>query len=565
MSDLWRVFVDRLAASGYTLEDFVDNDSLLRLVAEEFCGFTSQQVGELQKQWHNMHREVTSATMQPGGVSRAAGRAFPQTEGTPAFQGSFSMYPTSTVLSRAARFLSNLSKNGGLLSSATVTELPLPRRLTQAFRGRLASMHGPTGEVALMWKLCSPSTLASIKEGRPLEATDNRDSLCSCGIVLYRDDGSAAQFQEDTPVELVHQGWSLVAFDTAIGKSRHLGEEEIRLVQHFSMKECFNTLNSDGYDSIRVTPCNAVVIFNPDQIVPRFIVTIHAPGNRQSSCPLAAAAVDHQDMTSFKLQRGEKLCGEGQTKPAELIGGLNAANTPRKPSDGTASDATTCRKHSGKEFEFWCPEEKRLLCSHCLFYDGYSSSNCVLVAEAVRKEAPRLERWVQNAQTFTKEIDSVVNLFRSAEEDIDRCEKERKEEVREQFKHLREKLNVLEAELTAQVETRGEEQRHSLRNSYAEVQATVERVNCLLSDAEAHLLKYRTGSIDYRTVVTFLKVTQCVFEDWPTVAIPMYSVLNGWDRNIFQELSAALKPSFATESEGQVELPEAIDVNYLKT
>ncbi|ESL05786.1 hypothetical protein TRSC58_06552 [Trypanosoma rangeli SC58] len=426
-------------------------------------------------------------------------------------------------------------------------------------------MHNPTGEVELMWKLCSPSTLASIREGLSLETIDNRDRLCSCGIVLYRDDGDAAQFQEDTPAELAHQGWCLVGFDTAIGKSRHLKEEEIQLVQHFSMKECFHTLNSDGYDSILVTLCNAIVIFHPDQIVPRFIVTVHASSVHQSRCPSIATAMGQHNMTSYRLKKEENLYDKVRPKPVEAVRGLNVANTPPKPSADTYLDATTCQKHPGKEVEFWCSDEKRLLCSHCLFYDGYSSSNCVLVAEAARKEAPRLERWIQNARTFTKEIDSVVDIFRSAEEDIDRCEKEQKEELREQFKHVRAKLDVLEAELTAQVETRSGKHRQSLRNSYAEVQATVERVNQLLGEAESPLLKYKAGGVDYRTAVAFLKVTRSVFEDWPTVAIPMYSVVTGWNRNILKEVASVLElPFSATESEGQVELPEAVDVNYLK-
>ncbi|RNF01264.1 poly [ADP-ribose] polymerase [Trypanosoma rangeli] len=386
MSDLWGMFVDRLVASGYTLEDFVDNEGLLRLVAEEFCGFTPQQVRELQKQWQSVHQGATIRMMKPRDASHTAGRAYSQMNGKPAFQGSFSVYSTSTVLSRATRFLSNLSKNGSLLSSAMVTELPLPRRLTQSFRGRLASMHNPTGEVELMWKLCSPSTLASIREGRSLGTIDNRDRLCSCGIVLYRDDGDAAEFQEDTPVELVHQGWCLVAFDTAIGKSRHLEAEEIQLVQHFSMKECFHTLNSDGYDSILITPCNAIAIFHPDQIVPRFIVTVHASNTHLSSCPSIATAMGHHDMTSYQLRKGENLYDKVQPKVVEAIRGLNVANAPHKLSADTSLDATMCHKHPGKEVEFWCSEEKQLLCSHCLFYDGYSSNNCVLVAEAARKE-----------------------------------------------------------------------------------------------------------------------------------------------------------------------------------
>ncbi|PWV15696.1 hypothetical protein C3747_28g150 [Trypanosoma cruzi] len=565
MSDLWWAFTDRLAVSGYKLEDLTDNDGLFRLVAEEFCGFTPQQVSELRKQWHSMCREAKNGMMQPECVSQTSVRTSSQNNDTSTHQGIFCTYPTSTVLSRANRFLYNLSGHGVPLASAMVTELPLPRKLTQAFRGRLAFMHKPTGEVELLWKICSPMTLASIKEGQSLENMTDWDTLCPRGIVLYRDDGAAAQFCEKAPVELARQGWCLVAFDVAVGKSRYLEEEEIRLLQHFSMEECFNTLYSDGYDSISVASCNACVIFHPDQMIPRFVVSIYAPNKiRQPNNPTMTPAVEPPAMTSYPMKKGGKLGKELQPTPTTVGIKPNASNTPPKPSSVISLDAINCQKHSGKEVEFWCPEEKRLLCSHCLFYDGYSNSNCLLVAEAVRMEAPGLERWVQNAETFTKEIDSVNNLFRSAERDIDTCEKERKEELCEHFKRVRAKLNVLEEELTSQIESRSEEQRQSLRNSLAEVQATVEKVNRLIGEAAKPLLNYRAGNIDHRNAVALLNVTQSVFDNWRAVNIPMYSVVIGWDRDIFNELEGALQPTLATESEGQVELPEAIDVNYLK-
>ncbi|KEG07208.1 hypothetical protein DQ04_10561020 [Trypanosoma grayi] len=569
MSDLWCVFTEKLKAAGYTLDDLTGNDSLFQLVAEEICNFTPQQVGELQKEWRLY--KIRKADVGRGGVARLSSavevmRHSPSADVPTASLSAFNVYPTAVVLSRASIFLSNMSEGGAQMLPSTVKEIPATRKIVQAFRERLATLHRPTGGVELMWKLCSPKTLANIKEGRLFEMADDRDALCSSGIVLYRDNGIAVHTLEDRPAELIRRGWCLVAFDAAVGKSRRLGEDEVRLLQHFPIEECFKSLNNDGYDSIRVASCGAFVFFHFHQFVPRFIVTIEGCDARQLNYSNVTDGTDSSRTSKTqKLQRQDDPKKDFGRVREEANRQRGAIGSPQKPSTNFNHDLiVNCPKHLGKEVEFWCPDEKKLLCSHCLFYEGYTKENCMLLADAVQHEAQRLEMWVQNAVTFTNEVGTVTELFRSAERDIERCEQERIEELREEFKRIHAKLNTLEGELLAQVEGRSARQRQTLENCFGDVKATVEKVKELIGDAQGPLSKYRQGVIDQESAAAFLRVTQSAFGEWRAVPIPIYTVVSGWGRNLFKELENALGPVSAIESAGQVELPEAIDVNYLK-
>ncbi|ORC90868.1 uncharacterized protein TM35_000072920 [Trypanosoma theileri] len=595
MSDLWRVFNERLTSAGYTLKDLIGNDSLFQIVAEEICGFAPQQVNELFKECKMYERKGGKVGNIPPIISSSSGvgennevllnvpprttapSGFSVEPSTTSQQGVLHTYPTTVVLSRAGTFLRHVSGNDTLISPLEVTEIPRSRKLMQSFRERLAAMHKPVGSIELLWKFCSPKMLDNLKNGYQLKNSDDKDLLCSSGIVLYRDNGTAAQFLQEPLMQLVRQGWSLVAFDTAVGKSRRLEEEEIRLLQHFPMEECFNSLNNDGYDSIRVIPCNAFVVFHRDQLIPRFAVSIQSPDIRQLNYSNIVNSVDSsREQNSFKkVEKDEKndiYYSNSSSLPRVMKDQLQALNNSEdktsEPFNNNNNNNNNipfiCHKHQGKEVEFWSPEEKRLLCSHCLFYEGYGKENCVLVVEALKDEAQKLEQWVQNALTFTNEIGTVTELFHSAEKDINRNEEERREEIREQFKRIHTKLNSLEGDLLAQVENKSGQQRHMLQNCFNNVQSIVHEVKRLIDDAKGPLSKYNSGITDYKTAVALLRVTQSAFTEWRPVPIPMYSVVSGWNRDILGEMEALLEPVSAIENEGQVELPEAVDVNYLK-
>ncbi|KAH9579718.1 hypothetical protein LSM04_000208 [Trypanosoma melophagium] len=586
MSDLWHVFNERLASAGYTLEDLSGNDSLFQIVAEEICGFTPQKANDLLREWKMYEKQgkVGNIPIPPSYSSNADGNNgvllnVPPRTAQPGLSketsitsesGILHTYPIAVVLSRANTFLRKLSGNDTLISPVEVTEIPRSRKLIQSFRERLAAMHKPVGSIELLWKLCSPKMLDNFKNGYQMKNSDDKDLLCSSGIVLYRDNGTAAQFLQESPIQLIRRGWCLVAFDTAVGKSRRLEEEEIRILQHFPMEECFNSLNNDGYDSIRVVPCNAFVVFHSDQLVPSFVVSIQSPDARQLNYSNIVNSVDSsREENSFKKvekdEKSENYFSSSSSLPRVIKEQLQVLNNSEdKTSESFNNITTSCHKHQGKEVEFWSPEEKRLLCSHCLFYEGYSKENCVLVVEALKNEAQKLEQWVQNALTFTNEIGTVSELFRSAERDIDRNEEERREEIREQFKRMHTKLNSLEGDLLTQVENKSGRQRQMLQNCFNNVQSIVHEVKRLTDDAQVPLSKYNAGIIDNKTAVALLRATQSAFGEWRSVPIPMYTVVNGWDRDIFGEVEAILEPVTATENDGQVELPEAVDVNYLK-
>lgn len=223
--------------------------------------------------------------------------------------------------------------------------------------------------------------------------------------------------------------------------------------------------------------------------------------------------------------------------------------------------------HPTKSVEFWSPTEKRLLCSHCLYYDGYSQENCIPIEQAAREEVPRLERWVQNATTFTQEIQGVFDLVDAALSDVAQSHDRVRGDIAQSFTRLRSRLDALEGSLQQQCHQRAQQSRAALQDTSARVTATLQFVQDVVRDADHPIAAYHSGAADIATCVSLLRTTQRAFGAWEPVSIPSYenvSIVDGGA--VLQPVEEALKAVQAVMSEpGKIQLPEAVDVNYLKS
>ncbi|AYU81010.1 hypothetical protein LdCL_300026600 [Leishmania donovani] len=460
--------------------------------------------------------------------------------------------------------------------------------LDRVSRMHVASHRGsaaapPATELQLLWKLCSPATLRKMEKacvsGAPfgLSNQDDADELCSSAVVLYDKDATRLAAPAQELEQLFREGWGLVAFDVAVGKARTVTKEEAQNLNanlyRFSMEQCLEMLEEAGFDAFHIPSRNAVAVCHMHQLMPRFVVfvstlepvvvtrrlgdTVPAVGNgRPSRAPPAPAASPSPSASAAAALPAAR----------RTINGGNDALVPASRSSRNSEDLQ-CAVHSKKTVEFWSPTEKRLLCSHCLYYDGYSQENCVPIEQATREEAPRLERWVQNAITFSQEIKSVFDLFEAAQTDVSQTHKQVRSDIAHSFTRLRARLDALEANLQQQCQQKAQQNLQALQDTLSRITATVQFVSEVVQDADGPVAAYRGGVADTSTCVALLRSAQRAFGAWEPVTISAYEDVRIVDGSaLLQPVEEALKAVQSISSEaGKVQLPEAIDVNYLKS
>ncbi|KAK7201095.1 hypothetical protein NESM_000169800 [Novymonas esmeraldas] len=435
----------------------------------------------------------------------------------------------------------------------------------------------PAVELELLWKLCSPATLRKMEKacvaGAPfaLSNQDDADGLCSSAVVLYHKEATRLAAPSQELGGLFRDGWALVAFDVAVGRARTVTKDEARDLNanlyRFSMEQCLEMLEEADFDAFHVPSRNAVAVCHMHQLMPRFVIFVGAPA------PLAAAAA------AVEVRRlgdaAPVVAGNGgrpsRAPPAPAPAGDGGGHGALVAVGGVSTrrdEEVRCAAHPKRTVEFWSPTEKRLLCSHCLYYDGYSQDNCIPLEQAAREEAPRLERWVQNAVTFAQEIKGVFDLFEAARTDVSQAHERVRGDVAQAFTRLRARIDTLEASLLQQCQHKAQHSQSGLQDTLSRVTATVAFVKDVVQDADEPVAAYRGGVADTGTCVALLRSAQRAFGTWEPVAIAGYENVHVADgAALLQPVEDALKAvAHAVASEaGSVQLPEAIDVNYLKS
>ncbi|KPI90172.1 hypothetical protein ABL78_0690 [Leptomonas seymouri] len=479
------------------------------------------------------------------------------------------------------------------------------------FIDRLARMHPtrppvpsgrqqetPTPELQLLWKLCSPATLDKMEKacvsGAPFGLSNHNDTdgLCSSAVVFYQRDATRLSATAHELGDLFRAGWALVAFDVAVGKARIVTKDEAQTLNanlyRFSMEQCLEMLGDAGFDAFHIPSRNAVAVCHMHQAMPRFVVYVTPMETVVVSRRLGDKTLHHN---SSDGSGGAKAGGAALAPPAPNMSSSSTTTAvPTRappvptvppvaasaPSAGGAPPATSlvrrvaddlcCSVHPLKTVEFWSPTEKRLLCSHCLYYDGYSQENCIPIEQAAREEVPRLERWVQNATTFTHEIKGVYDLVDAAQADVSQAQERVRGDIKQSFTRLRSRLDALETNLLQQCQQRTQQSHGALQDTLSRITATLQFVQDIVKESDYPIAAFHSGSVDIATCVSLLRSTQRAFGAWEPVLIPSYenvSVVDGGA--VLQPVEEALKAVQAVTSEpGKLQLPEAIDVNYLK-
>ncbi|KAG5498706.1 hypothetical protein JKF63_02994 [Porcisia hertigi] len=438
-------------------------------------------------------------------------------------------------------------------------------------------------ELQLLWKLCSPATLRRMEKacvsGAPfgLSNQDDTDSLCSSAVVFYDKEATQLAAPAEELGRLFREGWGLVAFDVAVGKARTVIKEEAQDLNanlyRFSMEQCLEMLEDAGFHAFFIPSRNAVAVCHMHQFMPRFVVFVNTLEPVMVTRRLGAAS---PAIGNGRPSRAPPPPAASTPQAAAAAAVLPAATRTSNGGNGALAHATRqtgshedmqCAVHSKKTVEFWSPKEKRLLCSHCLYYDGYSQENCVPIEQAAREEAPRLEGWVHNAIAFSQEIKNVLDLFETAQTDVSEMHERVRCDIAQSFTRVRTRLDALEASLQQQAQQKTQQNRQVLQDTLSRIIATVQFVRDVVQDADEPVAAYRGGLSDTATCVALLRTTQRAFGGWEPVAIPAYegvSLANG--SALLQPLEDALKSVQSITSEaGKVQLPEAIDVNYLKS
>ncbi|CBZ28888.1 conserved hypothetical protein [Leishmania mexicana MHOM/GT/2001/U1103] len=631
MSALWARFTDKLKGSGYTLSDLVycSEDTFLTLVTN-MNAFTPLQIASLAKEWQRSLSAAATPTVTVSGSAFAMSRPHAEStrlSSSPApssalnratlpATGAAETSPNHSTLSTALRenafvppprspakvkeeaeyLLTKLGAQSGVEYQVSLTEGIVAVEASPEAWGplldRVSRMHltshrdsaaSPATVLQLLWKLCSPATLRKMEKacvsGAPfgLSNQDDADGLCSSAVVLYDKDATRLAAPAQELEQLFREGWGLVAFDVAVGKARTVTKEEAQDLNanlyRFSMEQCLEMLEEAGFDAFHIPSRNAVAVCHMHQLMPRFVVfvstlepvvvtrrlgdAVPAVGNgRPSRAPPAPVALPSPFASAPAALPAVRGTINGGNDALAL-----ANRSPRN------SEELQCAVHSKKMVEFWSPTEKRLLCSHCLYYDGYSQENCVPIEQAARDEAPRLERWVQNAITFSQEIKSVFGLFEAAQTDVSQTHKQVRSDIAHSFTRLRARLDALEANLQQQCQQKAQQNLQALQDTLSRIAATVQFVGEVVQDADEPVAAYRGGVADTSTCVALLRSAQRAFGAWEPVTISAYEDVRIVDGSaLLQPVEEALKAVQPISSEaGKVQLPEAIDVNYLKS
>lgn len=551
---LWETFLDRVKLLDYTESDLrYCSEELLLTIIEETGAFSPLQIPSIVKEWRSRYRAPSI-----GNILRTAGTSS-FAAGPPTAPPTH--YPAAEIRNAAAQVLRRLAgceyTNVEVQQANGIIAVEACPADWHAFRRRASDLQ--CAEPRRLWKLCSPTLLSKIQDActqaTPLALSneDDADALCTSAIVLYLDEAQRIHCigtGETALQSLAHQGWALVAFDALLGRQRVVTAEEAQNLSRFSMRQCQDMLADAGYDSLSIPTHHAVLLCHPQQLIPRSVVFFHV-----EDYPSDKRRLDYSTNTiegrPMKLPR------------ASTSNGLEHSNSSKLTTDGVRT-STACDTHPQRQVEFWCPNEHRLLCSHCLYYDSYSRENCLPIEHATRQEVPQLERWVANAATFTREVQKVFSLFDAAKSDIRNGEEITIRSITTQFSHLREKLNVIEADLLADVRERSRLCLTEVDGCQQSVADTVGRVSDLVRQAAGPLKQYQDGTTDIPTSLHLLRTVQRALGGWTPIAIPSYTVTRPTEGMLAQVDSALATIPGVLVAEGRIELPEAIDVTYLR-
>jgi hypothetical protein len=532
MTDLWHQFLHRLKQSGVELADIADcTAATLQSVLGEL-GFSALQTAKLQTEWNRRiattGRITDTVSSGPAGASTSVASAT-RTTRLPIAEGSPNFIEVATIA--ADFFATAASASGKSVAILSVESVSNPHR-ERAFQDVRTRMCDPTVSSALKGRLVPLDYVDRTCSNGPVHhATVDRILPTGFVFLTEADDSSVGSIllgPEAVPTKLI-------LFDVLLGNPKVLSDDDAAALSVYPAEEIQQSLRQEGFDSIRVQHAHAYrpdafVIFDGKFAVARYIVTF-AYGAARNSSPSRRIMLDTTDRS---------------------FSNADASFTSHRSPPGPS-----CPAHPGKSLDFWCTDERKLVCSHCMFLDGYQHKNVILAEQAAKEEAEWLRVWVDKAEVFSSDVGRVMSSFDAAMNHVDDMAEKAIHGLTQRVKDIKQQLDEAHIAAEEAIRTAARRETVALQRSLTEVvalQASVEDT--------ARAARRAVGQSDTTQI---LSLRETAGRQWPTVAVPDYRAFQAVSSETVREaVPEFLRTVIAVEEiEGAVELPLVIDVNQL--
>lgn len=558
---LWSEFIAALRKRSVDLSDIADCSPATFQALLGELGFTAIQSAKLQTLWaKQQHGNGARGPVAAPGRYAAAARATDDAGGDPQRPRRDRLDERSAeftdVSNQALDFLAGAMAARGLTASVTSIEAvrnPVRERQCKEFRNRLCDPSGGNGGSVVKGRLV-PADLVDRTCAQGPVPHGAVDRALPSGLVFHSeaDDGGAASLllgPDAVPTKLV-------LFDVALGNAKLLTEDDAAALSVYSGDELLRSLRQEGFDSIQVQHAHA---YRPDCFVVfdgRHAFPIYVVSYALSSTPSPSRSAAGSRTGGYPASANNKVAAVGSSAVGNQMTATAENRVARASSDAAAS--STCAKHHGKANEFWCLDERRLVCSHCMFVDGYQHKRCVLVDDGAAGEVPWLEAWAAKAEAFSGDVARVMSSFEAAMDSIEDAADRTVTRLVARANEVKRQVDDIVASETDRVRALATQQTSALQKALAEVVGTQSAVDDLARAARRSIAAGDSFQI--------LALREAAGRDWPEVAVPEHSLysLEPLPDPADDAITAALEPLFVTAPRpGDVELPEVIDVNQL--
>lgn len=529
-ADLWDTFTTKLQRAGYSLDDIAHcTDHVFLSVVAELGGFTALQTAKLQTEMKTRVQGAAAPSLMMLG-SRAGSRS-----GTPTnVGGSSTSNVLNTIRPDSSEFDAVVGRFTPFLRSCGVTAVV--QTIVKCLDDADAL---DTKQIGFRW--VPYDTALNLLQEHPsaasLFALLRGDPLCSSGLVLQTD------LSPRVPVADAFGRHPMLFVFSIVNSPRAklMQPADVKLLSQLSTPECHSSITDEGADCIEVQgdafginadnyrAAGSFVFFHPQFVQLKYAISFE-------TASVAPAPVVHAPLTSSRS--------------------ASVTDYQRPPS------TMRCVTHPAKTVEFWCPPEKKLLCSHCLFHDGYNKKACLLIEDAAKIEYTGLQNWSKNAATFLRDIRSVEQLFSAAVSEVEDDAQQQIQEARTFFHNLRKAIDVSEDRVVEEIQTKSRDEVTKLERASSAVNARVGEIDDIHSRAQRALASDRWDS---STAAQLLRLVEQAFGKWDVTTLPTYELTSVHTKSFPapSQITGATNQCFVRR-EGSVNLPEAIDVNFLQ-
>eukprot|EP01012_Entosiphon_sulcatum_P001156 TRINITY_DN10211_c0_g1_i1.p1 TRINITY_DN10211_c0_g1~~TRINITY_DN10211_c0_g1_i1.p1 ORF type:complete len:649 (+),score=112.57 TRINITY_DN10211_c0_g1_i1:23-1969(+) len=149
------------------------------------------------------------------------------------------------------------------------------------------------------------------------------------------------------------------------------------------------------------------------------------------------------------------------------------------------ASAHSCLAHPDRSVEFWCTKHNLLVCAHCVVLAQHRDhqAQCIPLDKAANSQKGVLPQWVAKADKHFQDVITTLNALDGAVAALHANTDQEISEVRRQVRELKEKLDVKEGELAAELNTIRERQAQAIMESKAALRSYADRLKETIADA----------------------------------------------------------------------------------